>query len=237
MFPRPQACANSPFSSQCLLLALCARACGEDKHLNYINSDAVAISLSENGKRSVTAPAAAAASASAQSKIYQARKPGAGSAGFSPVLLSSRAFSALARLLRASLDQAAARRELLHARNCLVISALYAVRGAEYVSWLREAKGSVGGKEAGVSGGGGGADFLAVMADDELVRAAGALDKQQQEPGQWKRGSRGVSPWGGRGTCGKTTSWERGSRLCSLTSFAVLLRKRKKSRITVALPF
>lgn len=56
-------------------------------------------------------------------------------------------------------------------------SGLYAVRGSEYVAWLRAAE--AGG--SGNSGGGGSAvDVLAVMADSELVSAADELDRQNQ---------------------------------------------------------
>lgn len=80
--------------------------------------------------------------------------------------LSPASFSALATLLRASLDQAASDREFLQARNCLVTAALFAVDGAEYVSWLREQGGS----------GSGSADWVpsAVFADSELMSAAAA---------------------------------------------------------------
>lgn len=82
-------------------------------------------------------------------------------------------FATLATLLRASLDRAASDREFLQARNCLVTAALYAVDGAEYVSWLRDQGGGAEG------GGGGSVTSLssAVMADSELVSAAGRLDE------------------------------------------------------------
>ena len=89
-------------------------------------------------------------------------------------------FATLATILRASLDQAASDREFLQARNCLVTAALYAVDGAEYVSWLREHSGGGGG------GGGGITESLssAVMADSELVSAAGRLDEAAAAGGE-----------------------------------------------------
>jgi len=103
-----------------------------------------------------------------------------GGEGFSPVRIPAASFAALATLLRASLDQAASDREFLQARNCLVTSALFAVDGAEYVSWLRE-QGAAG---AGAGAGGAGADSVssAVMADSELVSAAGRLDEAAAAP-------------------------------------------------------
>lgn len=85
--------------------------------------------------------------------------------GFKPVGLSPRSYRALARLLRASLDQAAAGKEFLLARNCLVTSGLFAVNGAEYLEWLRaeEAAGSLGREKD---------ELLEAMADVELVSTA-----------------------------------------------------------------
>lgn len=83
--------------------------------------------------------------------------------------------------MRASLDQAASDREFLQARNCLVTAGLFAVDGGDYVSWLREQDGSQqgksGGGRSGGGGGGGGNNIPAVMADSELVSAAGKLDE------------------------------------------------------------
>ena len=142
-----QACSDSPSSSNRLLLALCQNACA---------------SCGSGNGQDVSATAEPSAAAGAGQGTC-------GGAGFSPVRVTPASFATLATLLRASLDQAASDREFLQARNCLVTAALYAVDGAEYVSWLR-----------GQSGGGGSSGeslSSAVMADSELVSAAEKLDE------------------------------------------------------------
>lgn len=173
-----QACADSSVSSQRLLLALCSLVCGE-KNISGVNNSTSTGGTNNGNIIDHKQDVAKLGPSSDPSLQPQASPEPAEEGGFSPILLSPRSFSALARLLRASLDQAAISREFLQARNCLVISALFAVGGAEYVSWLREAK-----TKGGSSGGKDGGDTLAVMADSELVSAAGALDRrQQQQPG------------------------------------------------------
>ncbi|CAM9704425.1 unnamed protein product, partial [Ectocarpus sp. 8 AP-2014] len=146
-----EACSESPSSSNRLLLALCQHVCA---------STTTTASGDNQG------PSATTGSGSTGG--------GSGPGGFAPVRLQPASFVALARLLRASLDQAASDREFLQARNCLVTAGLFAVDGGDYVSWLREQDGSQQGKSG---GGGGGNNIPAVMADSELVSAAGKLDE------------------------------------------------------------
>lgn len=167
-----QTCRESASSSNKLLLALCQRACAAGAG----NSEVV------NNNDSSSLPAAMMSSNAADKDSVADR----GGGGFTPIVLPPDSFAALARLLRASLDQAASNREFLQARNCLVTSGLYTVRGSEYVAWLRAAEAGGGGNSGGGGGGGGssgsgsGGDVLAVMADSELVSAAGELDRQKQ---------------------------------------------------------
>ncbi|CAN0507745.1 unnamed protein product, partial [Ectocarpus sp. 8 AP-2014] len=138
-----EACSESPSSSNRLLLALCQHACA---------STTTTASGDNQG------PSATTGSGSTGG--------GSGPGGFAPVRLQPASFATLARLLRASLDQAASDREFLQARNCLVTAGLFAVDGGDYVSWLRKQDGSQQGKSG---GGGGGNNIPAVMADSELV--------------------------------------------------------------------
>eukprot|EP00752_Nemacystus_decipiens_P007524 g6724.t1 len=145
-----KACSDSPSSSNRLLLALCQSAC-------------VSCGSGSGGGGDHQDPSPQPSAA----EVAGARE-GSGT-GFSPVRVPPASFATLATLLRASLDQATSDREFLQARNCLVTAALYAVDGAEYVSWLRE--------QSGGDGGGGESLSSAVMADSELVSAAGRLDE------------------------------------------------------------
>ncbi|CAM9829897.1 unnamed protein product [Choristocarpus tenellus] len=80
-----------------------------------------------------------------------------------PFLLSPWSFVALGRLLRAVLDQAARDGSFLHARNCLVVSGLFAVSKDAHLAWLQETSspssgnrlGGIGCEHKGAVGGGG----------------------------------------------------------------------------------
>lgn len=187
---RTQACSESPSSSNRLLLALCQRACA------------------------TIAPA----SSPAEDVRDQSRTGGttASEAGFSPILLPPASFAALARLLRACLDQAASGREFLQARNCLLTSGLFAVRGAEYVAWLRNAEG--------------GDDLLAVMADSELVSAAGALDHQQQQQQQRDKSEMHQSASSERGGVGGGDAGEVAAAAVTAAAAADYLLQRELRR-------
>lgn len=107
---------------------------------------------------------------------------GDGGMGFSPARLPPASFAAVARLLRASLDQAASDREFLQARNCLVTAGLYCVDASEYASWLRERENGVASTTAtdtaAVVANSGSNGSPAVPADSELLSAAaGVLDE------------------------------------------------------------
>lgn len=140
--PPTQFFANSPYASHQLLLALCTRAC-----------------------KAAPADESTTSYTGRMRALLGTGKGRANDEGFAPVGLSPRSYRALARLLRASLDQAAAGKEFLLARSCLVTSGLFAVNGAEYLEWLRaeEAAGSLGREKD---------ELLEAMADVELVSAA-----------------------------------------------------------------
>lgn len=232
-----QACNDSPASSNRLLLALCKHATtlghnhnnshqnigggGSPPDAQLATTKAMAVDTSKagvdgtaknngggggavNGNDGIIAGAVAGAG-------------GGGGGGFCPILLSPPSFAALATLLRAALDQAASNREFLQARNCLVMSALFAVHGADYVSWLRT--------EASTS-----SEGLTVMADSELVSAADALDHQQQQ--QQGRDSRAESPLGGGAGGGSSRSealvgGEEGKALIAMASYLLQRELRR----------
>lgn len=187
--PRPpenniQECSGSASSSNRLLLALCQHACAPRRDTTTTTTTATA--------NDEFPAAATAATATPKGGGESGRKSGGGDEnggggkGFSPVRLPPASFATVARLLRASLDQAASDREFLQARNCLVTAGLYSVDAAEYVSWLRE-RGSVTAAAAdavvdGSASNSGSGDLNnknvspVVLADSELVSAADMLD-------------------------------------------------------------
>lgn len=173
LIPR-QTCSESSSSSSRLLLALCQHACASHA-VTASTTDATIPDDSDSADRQTYGDSA---SGDVSGRIGE-EVPGEQGTGFCPVSLSPSSFAAFARLLRAALDEAASSREFLQARNCLVTSALFAVRGDEYVSWLRAAAAESGSS----SGGGGGSELLAIMADSELVSAADALDQRHQLQG------------------------------------------------------